>query len=90
MRRSTFALALSLLTAIAWFGMQGNQPRAAEDAKPAVQKWEYHLEQQNMTNRSLTTESLNKLGNDGWELCTATPFPGGSYDAVYTLKHPKQ
>ncbi len=90
MRRSTFALALSLLAAMAWFGMQGSQPRAAEDAKPAVQKWEYRLEQMNVSNRPLAAENLNKLGNDGWELATAVQLSGGGYETVYTLKRPKQ
>ena len=43
MRKSTFALALSFLAAIVWLGSQLNQPRTAENAKLAVQKWEYSL-----------------------------------------------
>ena len=88
MRKSTFALALSFLVAVAWFGLQGNRPRAAEDAKPAVQKWEYHLEQMNVSNRPLVAENLNKLGNDGWELATAVQLTGGGWDSVFTMKRP--
>ncbi len=88
MRKSTFALALSFLVAIAWFGMRVNQPRAAEDAKPAVQKWEYRLGQLNATNRSLATDDLNKLGNDGWELSSATQLNG--LDTILIMQRPKQ
>jgi hypothetical protein len=40
MRKSTVGIALLLLAVIAWFGFQGNPPRAADAAKPAVQKLE--------------------------------------------------
>ena len=88
MRKLTFALALSFLVAIAWFGMQGNRPRAAEDAKPAVQKWEYHLDQENVSNRPLAAENLNKLGNDGWELASTAQIH--DIDMIFTMKRPKQ
>jgi hypothetical protein len=43
MRKTTLILALSVLAGIAWLGPQLNQPRAAENAKPAIQKWEYKV-----------------------------------------------
>ena len=33
----------SFLAAIVWLGSQLNQPHAAEQEKPAAQKWEYQI-----------------------------------------------
>jgi hypothetical protein len=66
MRKSTFALAVSFLAALVWFGAQLNQPRAAEDAgKHAIQKWEYRWQQSENTSPA----SLNEMGEQGWEAC---------------------
>ncbi len=69
MRKSTFAFALTLLVAIAWIGSQSNQPHAADAQRVAVQKWEYHFEQ---SVAKVNEDTFNKLGAEGWELCTLT------------------
>jgi hypothetical protein len=83
MRKSTFALALSFLVAIAWFGLHGSQPRAAEPAQ-AVQKWEYHNV---ISTRARGKEDLDKLGSDGWEMCGVLPSKDGGGDIYF--KRPK-
>jgi hypothetical protein len=71
MRKSTFAIALPFLAAIVWFGSQLNQPRAAEDAaKPAIQKWEYHCQD----NGEIDQAALNNLGEKGWEACGISTY----------------
>ena len=69
MRKSTFALAMLLLVVIAWLGLQGNSPRAA-DAKPAVPRWEYQKISWSVTSEG---ETLNQLGDKGWEMCGVVP-----------------
>ncbi|HTQ39770.1 MAG TPA: hypothetical protein VMJ32_12145 [Pirellulales bacterium] len=59
MRKSTFALAQTFLVAILWLGLQDSQPRAAEETKPTMQKWEYHFELSNWSNRGEATTLLN-------------------------------
>jgi hypothetical protein len=83
MRKSTFALAVLLLVVIAWLGLPGNSPRAA-DAKPAVQKWEYQKISWSVTSEG---ETLNQLGDKGWEMCGVVPGP--SYTTLI-FKRPKQ
>jgi hypothetical protein len=85
MRKSTFTLAVSLFAAILWIGLQGNQPHAAEDAKPIMQKWEYHLE---FGIGGDSAASLNKLGADGWEMCGLTT--SSSTITVAAFKRPKR
>lgn len=82
MRRSTFSLALGLLLAIVWLGLQIGSPRAAEDSKSAVQKWEYRT-------ASGDAPGLNKLGSEGWEMCGVVKDPRDSFFTVY-LKRPLQ
>jgi hypothetical protein len=84
MRKSTFALALSFLSAIVWFGSQLNQPHAAEDAKPARQKWEYRVDI--LQGRSVPQEQLNRDGEDGWELCAIYNYQN---DRLLYFKRPK-
>ena len=85
MRKSTFALALSLLVAIVWLGLQGNQPRAADDAKPQRQKWEYLLDR--VDSQFIKADYLNKKGDQGWEFCG---LAGGSVEWSCVFKRPKQ
>jgi len=83
MRKSTFAVAVLLLVGIAWLGLQGNSPRAA-DAKPAVQKWEYQKISWSVTSEG---DTLNQLGDKGWEMCGVVP--GAAYTTLI-FKRPKQ
>jgi hypothetical protein len=85
MRKSTFSLALALLVAIIWLGVQSGHPRAAEDSKPAVRKWEYRISQEVGRDASV----LNPLGNEGWEMCGVGKNPNDSFFVVY-FKRPKQ
>jgi hypothetical protein len=83
MRKSTFVLAMLFLIVIAWLGLQGNSPRAA-DAKPAVQKLEYQKISWSVTSEG---DTLNQLGGKGWEICGVVPGP--SYTTLI-FKRPKQ
>jgi hypothetical protein len=83
MRKSTFVLAMFLLVVTAWLGVQGNSPRAA-DAKPAVQKWEYQKISWSVTSEG---DTLNQLGDKGWEMCGVVP--GAAYTTLI-FKRPKQ
>jgi len=66
MRKTTLILALSFLAAVVWLGAQLNQPRAAENAKPIADTWEYRVES------DYEKGNLNQLGKQGWEICAAT------------------
>jgi hypothetical protein len=84
MRKSTFAIALSFLIAVAWIGLHGESPRAAE-AKPAVQKLEYRHLSWNAT--LLEGQTMNELGDQGWEFCGTVR--GDNYTSLI-FKRPKQ
>jgi hypothetical protein len=84
MRKSTFTVALLLLVVTAWFGVQSNSPRAA-DAKPAPQKLEYRTLSWNAV--TLQGQTLNDLGDQGWEMCG--DVPGTAYTTLI-FKRPKQ
>jgi hypothetical protein len=85
MSKSTFLLALSLLVAIVWFGLAANHPRAAEETKPAVQKWEY----KSVWGGALPGNDgpFNELGAEGWEACGFTTEPHGNQ--IVLFKRPK-
>jgi hypothetical protein len=88
MCKTTFALTAALLVAIVWIGLQGNQLRANDiAARPAEKKWEYHLEQLSVCNRTAAADLLNKFGGNGWELCSATLMEN---DCIVIFKRPKQ
>ncbi len=83
MGKSAFAVAMFLLVVIAWLGLQGSSPRAA-DAKPAAQKWEYQKISWSITSEG---ETLNQLGDKGWEMRGVVP--GAAYTTLI-FKRPKQ
>ena len=83
MRKSTFAVAMLLLVVIAWLGLQGNSPRAA-DAKRVVPRWEYQKISWSVTSEG---DTLNQLGDKGWEMCGVVP--GAAYTTLI-FKRPKQ
>ena len=85
MRKVTFAVALVLLAVIAWFGLQGSPPRAADAAKPAMQKFEY----KNIDWATAQT-GLSNYGVDGWEVCGVVPNPSTVDNSTVILKRPKQ
>jgi hypothetical protein len=90
MRKSTFTVALVLLAVLVWFGLQGGQPRAADAAKPAAQKFEYKQDEWSHLDGGST---LNVLGDEGWEMCGVIPKRVSSPrpdDAVVIFKRPKQ
>jgi hypothetical protein len=68
MRNSTFTVALVLLAVIAWFGLQGNSPRAAV-APAGVQKFEYKKVVWGGENEG----TLSGFGAQGWEMCGVVP-----------------
>ena len=82
MRKSTFVLAVLLLVAIAWIGLQGNAPQAA-DPPPGVQKFEYKT----TVWRGENEATINALGAEGWELCGVVPEQHAA-DAVVIFKRP--
>jgi hypothetical protein len=84
MRKSTFVLAVLLLAAIAWIGLQGNSPRAADAAKPAAQKFEYM-----QTDWQDAEKELNNLGRNGWEVCGVIPNQI-QWQSVVIYKRPAQ
>jgi lipopolysaccharide export system protein LptC len=87
MRKSTFALALAVLVALAWL-MQGRQPRAAEDATPKIHKWEYQKQTLSYPNGDNAYGRLNEQGSDGWEVCG---YAFDSHDnGIVIYKRPKQ
>jgi hypothetical protein len=87
MRKSRYILALSFLAAVVWLGAQLNQPRAAENGKPAVQKWEYKV----FTNDIGDNIAINQFGADGWELCGySQSVMNGSQFSTAIFKRPKQ
>jgi hypothetical protein len=92
MRKSTFALVIALMVAVAWLGVQGNQPRAADDIKQSGPKWEYRVEELNFSDRGGTKSLLNELGNGGWELTTVNTNIGGqsNWIAYSIFKRTKQ
>lgn len=49
-----------------------------------MQKWEYHV-----TTNNQTQDTLNSLGNDGWELVTVYVSRTGGYN-VFVFKRPKR
>jgi len=60
---------------------------SAQEAKPkVVQKWEYHY------GAGFSKENVKQMGEDGWELVTATApspsLPGDLYPTLY-FKRPK-
>jgi hypothetical protein len=67
MRKSTFTAALVLLAVIAWFGLQGSPPQAA-DNKP-VQKLEYRRVTWGFEN----DKTMSDMGAQGWEICGVVP-----------------
>jgi hypothetical protein len=88
MHKSTFALVASLLIAIVWLGI-ARTPHAAEDTKPDLgvfPKWQYHVEELNYSDRGATTETLNKLGSDGWDLSVVIPEPNSTWRTLAILK----
>jgi hypothetical protein len=85
MRKSTFVLAVLLLVAIAWIGLQGSSPRAADAAKPVAQKLEYKT-----IDWGSAQYSLNQYGVDGWELCGVVPDRSATINSTVILKRPKQ
>ena len=87
MRKSTFAIALSFLAAIVWLGSQLNQPRTAENAKPAVQKWEYLLFH---GFRGPSDDRLKTAGEKGWEACGIAPDGSTTENVIVLLKRPIQ
>ena len=84
MRQLTFAVALSFLVAVAWIGLHGDPPRAAE-AKPSIQKLEYRHISWNAT--GLEGQTLNDLGDQGWDLCGT--IRSDNYTTLI-FKRPKQ
>ncbi len=85
MRKSTFAIALVFLATIVWLGLQGNQPQAADNAKPAAQKWEYKVVESNL---EFKDADLNAIGDKGWEIC-GLDFNLQAHNTV-VFKRPKQ
>jgi hypothetical protein len=85
MRKSTFVLAVLLLVAIAWIGLQGNSPRAADPPKPARQKFEYKT-----IDWGTATYGLDNYGADGWEVCGVVPDRSATINSAVILKRPKQ
>jgi hypothetical protein len=85
MRKSAFSAALVLLAVIAWFGLQGSPPRAADSAKPAVQKFEYKT-----VDWGSAQYGLNQYGAEGWELCGVVPDRSATINSTVILKRPKQ
>jgi hypothetical protein len=88
MRKSTFALAASLLIAIFWLG-SAKTPRAAEDTGQDLKifpKWQYHVEELNYSDRGTATDTLNKLGSDGWDLSVVMPEPNSTWRTLAILK----
>jgi hypothetical protein len=96
MRKSTFTFALILLAVVAWFGLQGSPPRAADAVKPVVQKFDYLQRnwldvagrQTPMGSGQGDPRGLNELGDKGWELCGVIGAPPQSVTVVF--KRPKQ
>jgi hypothetical protein len=84
MRKSTFALAL-LFVVVVWIGLQGNQPRAADNVKPPLQKWEYYILESNL---NFKDADLNSKGDKGWEIVSIDLNPQTHNTAVF--KRPKQ
>lgn len=68
MRKPTVVLTLLVLAVIAWLAMQGSSPRAAD--VPPTQKWEYQKISWSVTSEG---DTLNGLGEKGWELCGVVP-----------------
>jgi hypothetical protein len=82
MRNSTFAVAMILLAVVAWFGLQGSPPRAA-DPPADVHKFEYKT----TIWRGETEATINALGAEGWELCGVVPEQHAA-GAIVIFKRP--
>lgn len=57
-------------------------------------KWEYRVEDLNMSSRPRSsTELFNQLGDEGWELCGVRPVitsVGSQWDWLAIFKRPKE
>src|SRR5262249_27442368 len=97
MKRVHVSTAAALLARIAVVTMLATEPVAAQE-KPAqaVQKWEYKVVQVSPTSlvqADFEEKLLNRLGAEGWELCsTITPTPRGTDQVLVALifKRPKR
>jgi|GEM_PF-1686644 len=77
------ALLALLVVVVCW----KQSPGQAEGAKQALTVWEYKITV--VTTKNDDTSELNKLGNEGWELCSAAPWGGGGQFHTAFLKRPK-
>ena len=74
MRKPPATVILSVILALSWIVLLASGPRAAEDAPPRVQQWEYKVTLLKNENGEEEEEvaaverRLNELGQQGWEL----------------------
>jgi hypothetical protein len=54
-----------------------------ENAKVAVQKWEYR------TSHSLIAKEMNELGDEGWEVAAAFGYGNDAAEKLVVYKRPK-
>lgn len=67
-------------------------PAVHAQEKAQSPKWEYKAATESiLADEKKTEATLKSLGDDGWELVTATLVPGsGAGDIRYVLKRPKK
>lgn len=94
MRCVTLAVGLfALCGALVVTSWPGKPPaaEAQEKDKPAAVRWEYrHVDVSDRLSPKDVDATLNKLGEDGWEVVTVYKAGAEPADARYVLKRPKK
>ena len=75
---------VALVAALAGVTFWKQSSGQGEAAKPAIVKWEYKITV--VTTKNDSTLELDKLGTEGWELCSTQPWGGGGVFHTAFLK----
>jgi hypothetical protein len=86
MRSAYGRVIAGLVVAAAALAWSGSPTAGQAPAAKAVVKWEY--KSTSVRIGPLTDESLNKYGEDGWELVAVATVPN-KVEVVYYFKRPK-
>jgi hypothetical protein len=93
MRKLHFVSAVTAFFLILFFAWVSRGPVAAQEKPQPLQKWDYKLVNVTPVAVNQMEAKLNKLGSEGWELCsTVVPFVRGTdeYVVSFVFKRPKR
>ncbi|MFO0958654.1 MAG: hypothetical protein U0800_14690 [Isosphaeraceae bacterium] len=84
------SIAIGAILVAALIGVAGSRAPQAASGQVAnlPPQWEYHVSVQS---NPRTPQELNRLGAEGWELCTVTsPLPNEQQTYTLLFKRPKR